>query len=236
MKKSEVVSITLALCLVNSNGAFGATAPISIQFQGIDSRLTLAGCHNEDGSESYEGNLEITPYSPFENDAVIMLANCHTEKANNPPATDHGTESITDALARAERLCRQIPVGYKIDCLSVQYAKIARLLPKGGDYGVVRDVLTRASEDLHKIAKDNRDRTEDKTDFAVQLDGRRETVGKPIHPIRPAAQAAANAAAIRVIQEAQTVLLRSTENSNRRKVHYQRIAMALESNKVLLRS
>jgi hypothetical protein len=39
-----------------------------------------------------------------------------------------------------------------------------------------------------------------------------------------------------IVTETETLLLRSTEASNARKVHYSRIAAAVDSNKVLLRS
>jgi|GEM_PF-1193506 len=236
MNYSGIIAVGMFVNMVSSVSTFAATAPGAIRLGNMEPKFTLADCHNEDDSGYQEGSLGISPNSPFDGGAVIVLANCHTERANNPHATDHGTVSITDALALAERLCRQVPDGYKIDCLAVQYAAIARWLPKGGDYGVVYDVLNKASEDLHQVAKDNRDRYNEKKDFTVQLDGRRKSVGKPIHSIRPGAQASANVAAIQIIQEAQTVLLRSTENSSRRQVHYQRIATAIDSNKVLLRS
>ncbi len=44
------------------------------------------------------------------------------------------------------------------------------------------------------------------------------------------------AEAVKVIAEAETQLLRATENSDRRASHYRRIAVALGSTKVLLRS
>ena len=58
----------------------------------------------------------------------------------------------------------------------------------------------------------------------------------PLAAIRPAELPRVMAEAAAIVDDTSTILLRSTENSERRQIAYQEIAVAIDSTKVLLRS
>ena len=58
---------------------------------------------------------------------------------------------------------------------------------------------------------------------------------RPLVPVEAASVAAVNAEAVAILEEAETILLRSADTGEQR-TQYSRIADALDSNKVLLRS
>jgi hypothetical protein len=55
-------------------------------------------------------------------------------------------------------------------------------------------------------------------------------------PIKTEAVSSTGVQAAEILEEAQTLLLRSTSNSDRRKVHYAQMAQAVGSETILLRS
>ena len=58
----------------------------------------------------------------------------------------------------------------------------------------------------------------------------------PITPVKPETIVPLRQAAANVLEEAETKLLRSASSDAKRAIHYQKIAAAVGSNKVLLRS
>ncbi|HDR29678.1 hypothetical protein [Rhodovulum sp.] len=101
-----------------------------------------------------------------------------------------------------------------------------------GDYRDAKNALTQAACDLGTLAAANRDRTQPQ----IRLRQPSGETTPALTPVRPEALASVNAAAAQILEEAETRLLRSAESSARRMVHYQRIAAAVGSAKVLLRS
>lgn len=147
------------------------------------------------------------------------------------------TDKISDALGGALRTCSPefVERRYRIDCIRFYFRQIASELPDTGEYAPVRAALIKAADQLDAIVRQNRD--------AAAPSLRPRVNGKPAAPrlpplraIRSGSELRAERAAQAVIDEAATVLLRSTENSERRMAHYQQIAAAINSTKVLLRS
>ena len=150
--------------------------------------------------------------------------------------SDEITEDIARRLEAAGNFCASLPANeYLVDCLGDALGQIARDLPGTGDYAEARKAIDQASRKLRKLARDNAD--PDLPRGVVR--GRGENAGlltSQLTPVRSDRRAAVNREALAIIEEAETILLRSAEASASRKVHYQTIAAAFGSNKVLLRS
>ncbi len=147
--------------------------------------------------------------------------------------TDYLTASIVKNINGARAECASYDPVYRIDCLRQRLADIAQRIPSGPAYAEARQIISRASSKLGRIqsgitdAKAPRQRSrvnprlkQTKTYAAVK----REKLSKAMEQAR------------QVIEEASTQLLRAAENSEKRASHYQQIAAALDSTKVLLRS
>nr|WP_314094096.1 hypothetical protein [uncultured Shinella sp.] len=147
--------------------------------------------------------------------------------------TDYLTSSIVRNINGARAECAGYDPVYRIDCLRQRLADIAQRIPAGPAYAEARQIISRASSKLGRIqsgitdAKAPRQRSranprlkQTKTYAAVK----REKLSKAMEQAR------------QVIEEASTQLLRAAENSEKRASHYQQIAAALDSTKVLLRS
>lgn len=147
--------------------------------------------------------------------------------------TDYLTASIVKNINGARGECASYAPVYRIDCLRQRLADIAQRIPAGPAYSEARQIISRASSKLGRIqagitdAKAPRQRSranprlkQTKTYAAVK----REKLSKAMEQAR------------QVIDEASTQLLRAAENSEKRASHYQQIAAALDSTKVLLRS
>ncbi|SPH18683.1 hypothetical protein DEA8626_02225 [Defluviimonas aquaemixtae] len=147
------------------------------------------------------------------------------------------TDRLIYVILSARRTCGDdwIEPRYRIDCLRFHFWQMSRELPKSGEYEPVRRALAKAAGDLDRIVRRNLDRSAPAVRPRIE--------GKPLAPrlppiraVKPEAEAQAARAAVAVVEEAGTVLLRSSENSERRQVHYRSIAGAIDSTKVLLRS
>jgi hypothetical protein len=170
--------------------------------------------------------------------AEVILADCGDPvQFGGPGAREAATEAIVGAIRQGERFCSWVPAGVRVDCVADQLREIASGLPRGGDYAPVRRALRDASRELSSIANANRARGIPERRYGAQPpEGGPVITSGRLTEIAPDRIAAANAAAAQVIEETQTVLLRSTENSRARMAAYQDISAALDSTKVLLRS
>lgn len=141
---------------------------------------------------------------------------------------------LLTSLAAARLFCQQLKdPTLQVDCLSDRLENVAAEIPEDTDYDEVRSILAQTSADLGALARKNRDR--DRGRVTASQPGRGEAgATRPLRPIAPASLAAVNAEAVAILDEATTQLLRSADTRNRSQ--YARIAQALESNKVLLRS
>jgi hypothetical protein len=146
--------------------------------------------------------------------------------------TPQVTQAIADSLGDAFDACRTLAAGYQIDCMGQQLRAAAAQVAPTGAYAEVNRALTDAARKLDTIAR--RDRDSGQTRISVQHRG--QSGIKTYSAVRPAALAQSRADAARVLDEVQTVLLRSAANSGNRRSHFQRIAATMDSGKVLLRS
>ena len=151
-------------------------------------------------------------------------------------ASNAATRLIVVELDAARNFCRRVPSAeYTIDCLGDALQSIANDMPTDSDYSEARSVIADAAVKLRNLAKQNASpvlptgRIRSQSDPSIRS-------GSPLTPVATARLAQSNAQAIAILEEAETLLLRSAASSAARKVHYQRISTALGSNKVLLRS
>lgn len=149
----------------------------------------------------------------------------------SPDTTNQVVADIKAGIA----FCRAMPQdAYSVDCLSDQYEKAARSLPRTGDYADARKALMAAAGKLHALARQYAD-PQMSRGYARSPGGASST--RPLTAVRRDALPEVKRKARAIVAEAQTVLLRSAETSARRKTHYEQISAAVGSaNKVLLRS
>lgn len=154
----------------------------------------------------------------------------------NVSANAETTQAIRFEIQSAQDFCRRVASPeYTVDCLGDALEKIAQDMPQTGDYAEAQVVIAQAASKLRKLARDNA--SSDLPTGVVQStgsDGRRSN--SALTPVRTDTLAQTNEAAAVILEEAETILLRSAANSDARRVHYEQIAEAVGSNKVLLRS
>lgn len=147
---------------------------------------------------------------------------------------DPATQAILADIDAVERECASLPVEYRVDCLGDGLKWVAGRIPRG-EYDQARTIINQAASRLNQIAQQNADPAkaalEPKPASSQRWRARRSYVA-----IRAAALSAANAAAVGVVREAETRLLRSAEASSRRLAHYSKISASIGSTKRLLRS
>ena len=139
-------------------------------------------------------------------------------------------------IRSAQEFCRRVPSPeYMIDCLGDALEQIAREMPQTGDYAEAQAAIAQAARKLRALARENA--SADLPTGVIRStgsDGRRSN--SALTPVRTDTLAQTAAAAVAIIEEAETILLRSAANSAVRRVHYEQIAQVMGSNKVLLRS
>lgn len=112
---------------------------------------------------------------------------------------------------------------YRFDCFRQHYKMLAGRLEDNPNYAIPVQALRDIEEALDTIVAQN-------ADPAVEPLRKQ---GRTYRPIKPAATAKATEAYNQALSDASTVLLRS---SNDNAGHFARIAEAVDSNKILLRS
>lgn len=147
--------------------------------------------------------------------------------------TDFVTTSIVKNIGAVRAECASYEPIYRIDCVRQRLLDIARRMPKGPAYSEARQIVSRAADQLGRIHASNIDRR------VPTQRSRRNTRLKEAKIYAAIKRQNLNRAmeqARQVIAEAETQLLRAGENSEKRASHYQQIAAAVGSTKVLLRS
>ncbi len=147
-----------------------------------------------------------------------------------------GTAYVTESVAEIYALCAKLPQKeYTVDCLGERLAALAATLPDKGDYVEAKKVLDETAQKLRSVAQRNRSTSKPTARVRTTVN-KTPVLTAPLTPVKPEAVEASIAEAITILDEAQTKLLRSGANSDRRKVHYQAMAKAVGSNKILLRA
>lgn len=133
------------------------------------------------------------------------------------------TRAVTRILKRDFAGCRRLEPVYRYDCYRVVYTQAAQQLNGRPAYAEAQKALQAVASSLDRTVRRNADASAPRVQRNFQT----------FTPIKPAALPRAKADFTKALDEAETVLLRSAEQGN---VHFARIAEAVNSNKVLLRS
>lgn len=154
-----------------------------------------------------------------------------------PPveASEAQTTQIVTRLNHIQRICEFMGDEYRIACFATTYRQLANGIPANGDYAEARDVLLDTARKLDNLLRSNLDRS--KPALRARTDtpsGQVQT--PPMRAVQAPNAPQLNRQASAIVEEAETVLLRSASSDAARSIHYQRIAAAVGSNKVLLRS
>src|SRR6056297_272033 len=154
-----------------------------------------------------------------------------------PPveASEAQTTQIVTRLNQIQRICEFMGDEYRIACFATTYRQLANDIPANGDYADSRDVLLDTARRLDNLARSNLDRS--KPALRARTDtpsGQVQT--PPMRAVQAQSVPELNRQASAIVEEAETVLLRSASSDAARSIHYQRIAAAVGSNKVYLRS
>lgn len=133
------------------------------------------------------------------------------------------TNSVVLILTRDGERCNDLPRVYKLDCVSQTYRRAARKLQSNRSYTEAHQALDQVASTLSKAVAANRDSSQKKLRKGLNF----------YTPVKPAAIPQIKREGQRAMQKAETILLRSPAA---KQVHYARIAEAVNSNKLLLRS
>jgi hypothetical protein len=215
----------------------------------ISSKLTILGVTVTaffTSNFALAGSVVVNPHQPLfipQNEIVFPPSGqdqINTGLSNTGAATNKvsaaTTTSVVKEINSGTQFCRKlVQKEYVIDCLSERLENAAKALPSSGDYAEAKIALEEASRKLHALALKNASRELPRV--RMQIKGAKPIVtSRRLIAVKTDKLEQANKQAIAIVQEAETVLLRATESSTKRKVHYERIAKAVGSNKVLLRS
>lgn len=158
----------------------------------------------------------------------------------NPVGTPGGTgvspiSGVLNALEVSNSACNAVPDEYVIDCM-INYLREALAATPGDEvYAGMRQTLEDTIAKLEALVRENRDQSKP----AIRVRTRSAGVTKssqPLRAIKTESVPQAKAAATAILAEAETKLLRSSEAQSGARLQYARVAQAIGSNKVLLRS
>ena len=143
------------------------------------------------------------------------------------------TQSIVLNLRAVRGECAGYDPVYRIDCLRQGFGAVAQRIPRRGEYRQIRAIIEEANRDLGSVVANNADGRAPKQ---ASRGNARFKQRRTYTAVKRQSLGRAMRQAQRVVQQAETKLLRSSENSEKRFQHYQQVATAVGSTKVLLRS
>ena len=144
------------------------------------------------------------------------------------------TGSVAAALRQASDFCKGLgQKEYVLDCLGYQYWEVQRQLPTEGDYAVVRREIQQAAGELETLARQNRSREQRPARLSA---GGTARTSRPITPIARQNLSALGDQGAAIVGNAQVRLLRSASVSGGDQAQLRKIAQAMDSGALLLRS
>jgi hypothetical protein len=146
------------------------------------------------------------------------------------------TALVVVQLQQIQSICAATEPAYRTDCFATLYRQLAEDIPENGDYTEIKEILETASRDLKKLSNANRDKDKPAVRATLTTDTGLAIKTPPINAVKAEVVQQLNLEASNILEEAETKLLRSASSDAKRAIHYQRIAAAVGSNKVLLRS
>ncbi|WP_095587993.1 hypothetical protein [Actibacterium ureilyticum] len=152
------------------------------------------------------------------------------------PTPDAVANPAAAILSDARRFCGALKDRtYQIDCLAERMRAAAAALPADAAMAPARQALQQAATRLERTVSTYRDSA--KPPVRARRGGANPVAtARPLAPVRAPDLAVAQAEALSILEETETILLRSADQSAERALSYRQIAAAVDSNKVLLRS
>lgn len=141
-------------------------------------------------------------------------------------------DRVVRRVQQAGVYCGWVGDGYQADCLADQYAQIARTLPQTAGWDPVRAALAEAERGLADVVTRHRDRATPSTRPEDRGNPSTVRAERALRRVLPSGAGAA----LRVVSDLETRLLRSVSGSDERAAAFVRVAAAIGSNKQLLRS
>ena len=187
-------------------------------------------------ASQFGGGIGDTGGDAAEADGVRSSTTSTSTAAPVGPAsvTNSVTTAVVAQINTASAACEAVGTTYRTDCLAKELKALVKNLPAQGEYAAAREALATASDELAKLSRQNRDYSQPRLQITVPSDS--ETKRRPVAAVKQETVAETNAKALAILEDTTTVLLRSAEGNSDVALHYQRIAQALNSSKVLLRS
>lgn len=133
------------------------------------------------------------------------------------------TNKVARTLTRGAAACQRLDNVYRYDCYRQTYQQAAQQLNGMQAYAGAQAIITEVTQSLERTIAGNADPAAPRVRKGLQT----------YRAIKPAALPRAKQDFITALEKAETRLLRSPEDS---RAHYVRIAEAINTNKVLLRS
>jgi hypothetical protein len=133
------------------------------------------------------------------------------------------TKKVVKIIKSGIGRCQRVEQVYRFDCYRQTYKLAANFLNGRPAYAGAQEALIKVEETLDRIMAQNSDPQAPPVRQGFQQ----------YRPIKPAAVPKAKVELTKALDEAETILLRAPERTGK---HYARIAEAVNSNKVLLRS
>lgn len=152
---------------------------------------------------------------------------------SRPSLSDYETTAITRNVDAVRNECADLDPRYRIDCLRKGLIEVAQRIPESGDYAPARAIIAEAAAKLGEVQRKHADPAAEEKKSSGNA---RIAANRTYKAVKREELAEAMAEATKIIEEAETKLLRAGENSEKRAAHYQQIATAIGSTKVLLRS
>lgn len=167
--------------------------------------------------------------------ALASSANAPANQASDPKIDAIGA-SISQAIVASMLFCTKFEKEeYRIDCFANQLEQVSQTTPDDADFGQARSILANTATELTKVVERRASKTLGQVTLSLSS-GQGRTSSRAITAVETDQLPAALSEAESIIEEAKTLLLRASEQSDRRKVAYVDIAQAVGSTKVLLRS
>ena len=233
----RLVAATGAACLLS---APALAAPVA-GFAPLDPVWTLRttppmvvrDCLGDNRGGGGEGSGEFLTQDEL--GSVIPIA-CDEGSENRDRPGPGSTDIVVFSIEKGIEHCGQYTDVWRIDCISDELERMARKMPKTAEYSRAKSEILAASAKLRALAQANADPKQPPIRRAAKVGNTRRTTSRPIVAVARSRVVATNLAADAVISELSTTLLRSSGNSASTARELTRVAQAVDSTKVLLRS
>jgi hypothetical protein len=200
----------------------------------------MAGCRDEEerdqgGGEGEGGFITGFNLGPGDGGSLIPVE-CEGSGSIYEKSGPGSTDIVVSSIETGIEHCGQYTDVWRVDCISDELERMARKMPKAAEYSRAKSELLAASARLRALAQQNADPKQPPIRRTAKVGKTRRTTTRPITAVAPARVVATNLAADAVISELSTTLLRSSGNSASTARELTRVAQAVDSTKVLLRS